>query len=109
MHERTDSGSSSSSNVSRPETSSPPTNAILPQDMQQEIINSGGKINNDGSYVHGSKFESSWNNRNSEESVQEKATANATLYANAGVTNKEDYFKSDAFKAARARAVSRSR
>lgn len=81
------------------------TNAVLPKSMQQEMIAQGGKINDDETYVHGSTFESLWNKRNSEEYKKGKAEKDAKIWANAGVSNREDYYKSDAFASARARAV----
>ena len=78
--------------------------AVLPKDMQQDMIDRGGKINADGSYVVGSAFESRWENRNSPENLAAQKQAEEDLFAHAGVSSREEYFASDMHKASRARA-----
>ena len=89
-------GSSSSSNAT----------AVLPKDMQQDMIDRGGTINADGSYEVGSAFESRWEKRHSPENLAAQKKAQEDLFAHAGVSSREEYFASDRHKASRSRAQS---
>jgi len=80
--------------------------AVLPKDMQQDMIDRGGTINADGSYEVGSAFESRWEKRHSPENLAAQKKAQEDLFAHAGVSSREEYFASDRHKASRSRAQS---